>query len=61
VAVAGWILDKSAATRVGDLQYAAQVEAIREPLYLCPVGELEQLYSARSGTSIPASFSTLSA
>jgi predicted nucleic acid-binding protein len=50
VAVAGWILDKSAATRVGDLQYAAQVEAIREPLYLCPVGELEQLYSARSGT-----------
>jgi predicted nucleic acid-binding protein len=49
VALNGWILDKSAAVRAAaDEGIAAQLDEIDEPVYLCPVGELEQLYSARS-------------
>ena len=48
MAVAGWILDKSAAARSGDEPIAAQLEELAGSLYLCPVAQLEQLYSSRS-------------
>jgi predicted nucleic acid-binding protein len=48
VAVAGWILDKSAAARAGDEAVSAQLGELAGSLYLCPVAQLEQLYSARS-------------
>lgn len=48
MAVAGWILDKSAAARSGEPPVARQLEELAGDLYLCPVGELEQLYSAKS-------------
>jgi predicted nucleic acid-binding protein len=48
VAVAGWILDKSAAARAADESIAAQLEELAGLLYLCPVAQLEQLYSSRS-------------
>jgi hypothetical protein len=48
VAVAGWILDKSAAARWAEPVVGAQLAELAGTLYVCPVGELEQLYSARS-------------
>lgn len=48
MAVAGWVLDKSAAARAGDPVVGAQLGEMAGRLYVCPVGELEQLYSARS-------------
>ena len=48
MAVAGWILDKSAAARGSDPVIAAQLAELAGKLYVCPMGELEQLYSARS-------------
>lgn len=48
MAVAGWILDKSAAARSVDPPIGAQLAELAGSLYVCPVGELEQLYSARS-------------
>ena len=48
MAVAGWILDKSAAARVADESIAAQLDELAGLLYLCPVAQLEQLYSSRS-------------
>lgn len=48
MAVAGWILDKSAAARAGDARVAEQLAALTSLLYVCPMGELERLYSARS-------------
>lgn len=48
MAVAGWILDKSAAARGSDPAVGAQLAELAGKLYVCPVGELEQLYSARS-------------
>jgi predicted nucleic acid-binding protein len=48
VAVSGWILDKSAAARVHDPRVGPQLAAMAGSLFICPVGELEQLYSARS-------------
>jgi predicted nucleic acid-binding protein len=48
VAVRGWLLDKSAAARSGDERVGAQLAELAGSLFLCPVGELEQLYSARS-------------
>jgi predicted nucleic acid-binding protein len=48
VAVAGWILDKSAAARGSDPVIGAQLAELAGELVVCPVGELEQLYSARS-------------
>lgn len=49
MAVAGWILDKSAAARVDNPHVTSQLEEMAGSLFVCPVGELEQLYSARSG------------
>jgi predicted nucleic acid-binding protein len=48
VAVAGWVLDKSAAARSADPEVARQLGELAGALFVCPVGELEQLYSARS-------------
>jgi predicted nucleic acid-binding protein len=49
VAVTGWLLDKSAAARADDPAIAEQLDELAGSLHLCPVGVLEQLYSARSG------------
>jgi predicted nucleic acid-binding protein len=48
VALDGWILDKSAAARKGDAAVRAQLMEFAGNLYVCAMGELEQLYSARS-------------
>jgi predicted nucleic acid-binding protein len=48
VAVAGWVLDKSAAARSADPVIGAQLAELAGQLYVCPVAELEQLYCARS-------------
>ncbi len=50
----GWILDKSAAARSQDPEIAAQLAELAGSLHLCPIGELEQLYSARSATDYVA-------
>jgi predicted nucleic acid-binding protein len=54
VAVTGWILDKSAAARAGTQAIDAQLEELVGSLAVCPVGELEQLYSARSANDYDA-------
>lgn len=48
MAVAGWVLDKSAAVRASDPQVGAELDELAGSLHLCPIGELEQLYSAVS-------------
>jgi predicted nucleic acid-binding protein len=48
VAVRGWVLDKGAAVRAGDAAVGAALADLAGSLFVCPVGELEQLYSARS-------------
>ncbi len=48
MAVRGWILDKSAAVHGSDPVIGAQLAELAGTLFVCPVGELEQLYSARS-------------
>lgn len=54
MAVRGWLLDKSAAARSGDERVGAQLAELAGALFLCPVGELEQLYSARSAQDYDA-------
>lgn len=54
MAVAGWLLDKSAAARAGEREIGTQLQALAGSLHLCPVGELEQLYSARSAADYDA-------
>ena len=48
MAVDGWILDKSAAARLAERAIRTQLEELAGRLWICPIGELEQLYSARS-------------
>jgi predicted nucleic acid-binding protein len=48
VAVAGWIVDKSAASRVDVPAVAEELDELAGHLFVCPVGELERGYSARS-------------
>ena len=48
MAVGGWVLDKSAAARAGETVIGRQLTELAGSLFVCPVGELEQLYSARS-------------
>ena len=48
MALSGWLLDKSAAARAGDAVVGAQLAELAGQLVVCPIGELEQLYSARS-------------
>lgn len=50
MAVTGWILDKSAAARVDLDDVRSELRELAGMLYICPVGELEQRYSARSAT-----------
>lgn len=54
MAVRGWLLDKSAAARGAQPGARAQLSELAGSLFLCPVGELEQLYSARSATDYDA-------
>ena len=54
MAVRGWLLDKSAAARSGDERVGSQLAELAGSLFLCPVGELEQLYSARSAKDYDA-------
>jgi predicted nucleic acid-binding protein len=54
VAVAGWILDKSAAARAESPEISAQLLELAGSLAVCPVGQLEQLYSARSAEDYDA-------
>jgi len=48
VALDGWVLDKSAAARADDPVIDAQLAELAGSLFVCPIGELEQLYAARS-------------
>lgn len=48
MAIGGWLLDKSAAARAADPVVADQLAVLAGSLHICPVGRLEQLYSARS-------------
>lgn len=54
MAVAGWLLDKSAAARAADPVVGPQLAELAGSLYVCPVGQLEQLYSARSARDYDA-------
>jgi predicted nucleic acid-binding protein len=42
------VLDKSAASRAADPELGPQLAELAGSLFVCQVGELEQLYSARS-------------
>lgn len=66
MAVTGWVLDKSAAARSADAAVTRQLAEVAGDLFICPVGELEQLYSARSAldyqrlkADLRASFQTI--
>lgn len=68
MAIEGWILDKSAAARAEEPAVANALAELAGRLYICPVGELEQLYSARSArhyddlkADLRSTFSTVSA
>lgn len=61
MAVAGWILDKSAAARVDHPRVGPRLREMAGLLFVCPVGELEQLYSARSARDYDALKSDLHA
>jgi len=59
VAVAGWIVDKSVAVRANEPVVGAQLAELAGNLFVCPVGELEQLYSARSAVEYDLTKSAL--
>lgn len=48
MAVTGWILDKSSAARANEPSVRDELRLLAGSLQLCPVAQLEQLYSARS-------------
>ena len=52
--IAGWILDKSAAARADDPAVSQSIAELAGLLFVCPIGELEQLYSARSARDYDA-------
>ena len=54
MAVTGWVVDKSAAARRFDPVVSGQLMELAGLLYVCPIGELEQLYSARSARDYEA-------
>ena len=54
MAVSGWVLDKSAAVRKRDPVVSRQLAMLAGALFVCPVGELEQLYSAKSAREYDA-------
>jgi predicted nucleic acid-binding protein len=48
VALTGWVVDKSVATRLDNPSVAAQLMNADGPLMLCEVGLLEHLYSTKN-------------
>jgi predicted nucleic acid-binding protein len=54
VALNGWLVDKSAAARERDPVVSRQLDELAGSLFVCPVGELEQLFSARSARDYDA-------
>jgi predicted nucleic acid-binding protein len=54
VEITGWILDKSAAARSDSPVVSQTLSELAGFLFLCPIGELEQLYSARSARDYDA-------
>ena len=48
------MLDKSAAARASDPSVGRELEVLAGSLFICPVGEFEQLYSARSARDYDA-------
>ena len=48
MAVRGWLVDKSAEVRGNDPVVGERLIELAGMLYVCPMGELELLYSARS-------------
>jgi len=61
VALAGWVLDKSAAARGDEPSIGAELAELAGSLFVCAVGELEQLYSARSAADYDGLKSSLHA
>ena len=54
MAVKGWVLDKSAAARGSDPAVSSRLAELAGSLFVCPVGELAQLYSAHSAQDYDA-------
>jgi predicted nucleic acid-binding protein len=54
VAVDGWLVDNSAAARSTEPIVATQLSDLFGSLFVCPMGELERLYSARSAREYDA-------
>lgn len=54
MAVTGWLIDKSAAVRATQPAVARQLVELAGSVHVCPMGELEQLYSARSASDYDA-------
>jgi predicted nucleic acid-binding protein len=54
VAVAGWLVDRSAAVRATQPVIARQLVELAGSVYVGPMGELEQLHSARSASDYDA-------
>ena len=54
MAVAGWLVDNSAAARADDPVVSRQLAEYAGTFYVCAVGMLEQLYSARSARDYEA-------
>jgi predicted nucleic acid-binding protein len=48
MALNGWIVDKSVASRMDNATITTQLLDADGPLYICEVGLLEQLYSAKN-------------
>ena len=48
MAVKGWVVDKSATVHFSESSIRSQLSDLAGGLFVCRVGELEQLYSARS-------------
>jgi len=48
VAVGGWLVDNSVAARATEPEVAEVLGILAGALCICPIGELEQLYSSRS-------------
>lgn len=59
MAVTGWVVDNSAAARSSDPVLSRQLDELAGMLFVCPMGELEQLYSARSAREYDTLRSTL--
>jgi predicted nucleic acid-binding protein len=59
VAARGWLVAKSAEARGNDPVVRRQLTDFAGTLYICPVGELELLYSARSARDYDARRSLL--